>query len=227
MREDPVRGLFPCVKGEEEQMVRMVATITPKGGRRSWLRYARARKSTLQFFFLLCCGLAWGSFYALGEGDGSQLLRAIMLKELVLQQQRSFRELVISGAVGMLGMLLYLYLCLYCSKGNWLVLLIPFIFGLATGSQMAVLLTEYGLSVWAYLISCVFIPRLLMVLLLLSACNKCIRSCVQQSTASRTSFRKEERGEEISVRLYFVLFLLALLFQSFLLYIFRGLLWLQ
>ena len=203
-------------------MVRMVATINPKSQQRSWLRYARARKSTLQFFFLLCCGLTWGSFYALGEGEGSALLRAIVLEELVLQQQRSFRELVISGAIGMLGMLLYLYLCLYCTKGKWLVLLVPFVFGLSTGGLVAVLVSEYGLGIWAYLLSCVFVPRLLLVLLLLSACNRCSRTCGQE-----TAGRKEGREGEASVRLYLLLFLLALLFQSFLLYVFRGLLWLQ
>jgi len=116
---------------------------------------------------------------------------------------------------------IFAYLCINCSKCAILVYLIPLVHGLSVGSFITVILYSYGFSAFAYVAVCIFMPKLVETLLLLSLCNKSSRYCKEQYGGQGT--RRKSR-EVFPIWLYLLLFAIYFAIESLIFFTFRWLL---
>lgn len=156
-------------------MVRRQARRRYRSGGISLSEYFRARKMTLTFFLFFLCGLAGGSFYAVADSSSGMLLISIIVNSVKLQQTLPFLRVFFQSATQALGILVYLYFAAYCVKGKWLINLVPLIFGLSLGATITSILYRFSSTAILYILTCVFLPKFLEVLLLLALCNFCLR----------------------------------------------------
>lgn len=182
--------------------------------------YLLARGSTLAFLGFLTAGLALGSSFCVSGAEGAELLRSIVANQLSLQQQQNFVELVLGGAYGFVGILIFIYICVNCRKGSMLIYFVPLLYGISVGTTMAAVLLANGFAAFSYLLFGVFLPKAVQTMLLLSACNKTVRYCKAQYGG--TGNRKGQ--ESFPILLYLALFGLYFVIEAAFIYLFRGLL---
>lgn len=183
--------------------------------------YLRARGSTFAFILFFFGGLVGGSLFCVGTADGADLLRAIVLRTLSLQLEQNLPQLLMNSVSGFVGIFIFAYLCVNCSKGAMLIYLIPLVHGLSVGAQSTVTLYSYGLSAFSYVVVCIFIPKLMETLLLLSLCNKASRYCKEQFG---TQPARHKGRDSFPIAFYLVLFGLYFIIESLFVYAFRWLL---
>lgn len=183
--------------------------------------YLQARGSTFAFIMFFLGGLLGGSLFCVGGTDGGEIIRSIVTNELALQLERNFLQLMMSATSGFAGIFIFAYLCINCSKGAILVYLIPLVHGLSVGSFITVILYSYGFSAFAYVAVCIFMPKLVETLLLLSLCNKSSRYCKEQYGGQGT----RRKGREVfPTWLYLLLFAIYFAIESLIVFTFRWLL---
>lgn len=183
--------------------------------------YLRARGSTFAFIVFFVAGLAGGSLFCIGGTDGADMIRAIVLKELSGQLESSLPQLLMGTISGFAGIFIFAYLCVNCSKGAMLVYLIPVVHGMSLGCFITTTLYSYGLSAFGYVAVCIFLPKLLETLLLLSLCNKAARYCKEQFG---TQPIHSNRRDSFPIALYLMLFGLYFVIEALFIYGFRWLL---
>lgn len=196
----------------------MAMTQKRKGRMGSIPEYFRSRSSSIAFMLFLMAGLGCSSAFCAGESEVAQLLRSMVLDHLSQQLIDSYLSLLLSALYGFGGIFVYIYLCISSRKGATLVYAVPLVHGLSAGAVVSILLLTQGYSVVPYLLVCVFLPKTVETLLLLSICNKTVRYCrEQQGTTSR------KRRESFPILLYLVLFVLYFSLESLLIVLFRWL----
>lgn len=179
--------------------------------------YLLSRGSTLAFIGFFILGLLTGSLFCISPAEGAVLLRSIINNELSARAVRSFTQLYINGVMGFAGLFIYIYLCINSSKGGLIIYLTPVVYGLSLGSLITSTLYIYGYHSLGYLLCCVFAPKVVQTLLLLSICNKTVRYC-------KTGTGRRKRGDTFPILLYLVLFAMYFALESILVFLFHGLL---
>lgn len=183
--------------------------------------YLRSRGSTFAFIMFFIAGLAGGSIFGIGGTDGGDIIRSIVLNELSMQLERGLPQLIMSSVAGFAGIFIFAYLCVNCSKGALLVYMVPLVHGMSVGSFVTITLYNYGISAFSYVLICIFLPKALETLLLLSLCNKTSRYCKEQFG---TQPIRHKGRESFPTLLYLVLFGLYFIIESLFIYAFRWLL---
>lgn len=183
--------------------------------------YLRARGSTFAFIIFFIAGLAAGSLFCIGATDGADIIRAIVIKELTGQLENGLPQLLMGTISGFAGIFIFAYLCVNCSKGAMLVYLIPIVHGMSLGCFITTTLYSYGLSAFGYVAVCIFLPKLLETLLLLSLCNKAARYCKEQFSTQPV---RSNRRDSFPIALYLLLFGLYFVIEALFIYGFRWLL---
>lgn len=185
----------------------------------SILAYLQARGSTFAFIMFFIAGLVCGSVFCISATEGADIIRAIVTNEVTAQLEKSLIQLLMNATAGFAGIFIFAYLCVNCSKGAILIYIIPLVYGLSLGSFITVTLYSYGFSAFNYVAVCIFIPKLIETLLLLSLCNKAARYCKEQFGGQSIRHR-----DSFPIWLYLVLFGLYFIIESLFIYAFRWLL---
>lgn len=191
-------------------------TLRKKG---NLIDYILSRGSSFAFIGFLSMGLALGSLFCIGSTQSAQLLRSIVIKNIELQAGQSFLELTWGAAMGFAGIFIFVYICLNSRKGGILIYLVPMLFGLSVGSVIGSVVYSYGYSALSYILLCIFLPRSIQSILLLSLCNKASRYCKELNGAIHT-----RSGHHFPTALYIIVFGVYFVLEAFCVYIFRSLL---
>lgn len=199
----------------------MAVSVKRRRAGTSLYDYLASRGSTFAFVGFFMGGLALSSLCCVGSAESAALLRSIVSNDLTLQMGRSFPELLLAAVSGFAGIFIFIYLCLSSHKGAALIYAVPLIHGMAVGSLVTSVLILHGFTAINYILICIFLPKAVETLLLLSVCNKTSRYC-KERFASQSP--RKARGSGFPVLLYFVVFGLYFVLESMLIYLFRWLL---
>lgn len=145
------------------------------GGGHSWVDYFQLRKNSIAFLGLFLCGLLLGSLYAARDSGGQGLILAMVTNHIQRQAVSGWGQLLAGRLVSDLGFIVFLYFAANCVQGRWLAGLVPVLYGLSVGATVTALLVQHGLGAAAYLAVCVVLPRLLQLVLLMTACNQAVK----------------------------------------------------
>lgn len=199
----------------------MLVSQKHRAGLGSFSQYLRSRGSSFAFALFLVFGLACGSFFCTGNTESAQLLRSIVINELSQQQIRSYGGLLLSALYGFGGIFVYIYFCVSSRKGAGLIYAVPLVFGISVGTEITGILLTQGYGAVLYVTVCVFLPKVVETLLLLSVCNKTTRYCKEQLFGQGG---RRARRESFPILLYLVIFGIYFLLESLVVVLFRWLL---
>ena len=173
------------------------------------------------FILLFLAGVTMGSVFA-AQTSSSELLHSVILNGLSLQKDLNLRQLFFKSAAQTLGLLVYLYFCSNCSKGKPLILCVPLFFGLSSGAVITVILRYGAFSAMPFLMICILLPKFILAILLISACNNAIR--ISNQLFQGGDSRQPSGGSCVHMGLYGGAFLLFSALQAAILLLFGHLL---
>ncbi len=185
------------------------------------MRFLKARKGTLLFISLFIFGVTFGSIYA-AQSTNTTLLHSVILNGLSVQKTQSLKLLFFKSAAQTLGLLIYLYFCSNCSKGKPLIFCVPFFFGLSTGAVVTVIMAQGAWSAMPYLMICILIPKFILAIILISACNNAVK--ISNQLFQNGDGRQSIIGSCVHMGLYAGAFLLFSAAQAAILLLFGHLL---
>ena len=180
--------------------------------------YLRSRSSTIAFMLFLIAGLGGSSAFCAGQSETAALLRSIVLDNFSRQLVIGYTSLLLGALYGFGGIFVYVYLCVSSRQGAALIYAVPLVHGLSVGAVISTILLTQGYGALGYLLVCIFLPKAVETLLLLSLCNKTVRYCREQGGGA-----SRKRRESFPILLYLILFVLYFALESLVVLFFRWL----